>query len=181
MSGQALLDYSEAYPNGYQLVSNRDALGYQGDYKVTPHFAALFGFQFEDERGAEPPSDYYPASIRQNEIYIASVHGDYKNRFFYTLGGSVEHFSLVGTQDEPRVGLSGYVLKPRKGVFSGTRILFNFGDAIREPSLTDQFYSLYNFVLTAPTGGQSTIQEFNITPIAAPEARTYEGGVEQHF
>ena len=75
------------------------------------------------------------------------MHGDYKNRFFYTLGGSLEHYSLFGTQTEPRVGLSGYALKPRKGVFSGTRILFNFGDAVREPSLTDQFYSLYNFVL----------------------------------
>ena len=46
------------------------------------------------------------------------------------MGGSVEHFTIGGTQLEPRVGLSGYALKPRKGIFSGTRILFNFGDAI---------------------------------------------------
>ena len=148
---------------------------------MTPHFAALIGFSYEDERGAEPPSLSYPAVERKNEYYIASVHGDYKNRFFYTLGGSVEHFSLGGTQLEPRVGLSGYALKPRKGVFSGTRILFNFGDAVREPGLLDQFYSLYNFILKAKTGGLPTIQQFNITPIAPPEARTYEGGVEQAF
>jgi iron complex outermembrane receptor protein/vitamin B12 transporter len=184
VTGPVLLDYFddyEPYSNGYQLVSNRDEFAYQGDYKVTPHFAALFGFHYEDERGAEPPSDYYQPVERKNEYYLASAHGDYKNRFFYTLGGSVEHFSLGGTQLEPRIGLSGYALKPRKGAFSGTRILFNFGDAVREPSLTDQFYSLYNFVLTAPTGGPSTIQEFHITPIAPPEARTYEGGVEQTF
>ena len=184
VTGPVLLDYFddyEPYSNGYQLVSNRDEFAYQGDYKVTPHFAALFGFHYEDERGAEPPSDYYQPVKRKNEYYLASAHGDYKNRFFYTLGGSVEHFSLGGTQLEPRIGLSGYALKPRKGAFSGTRILFNFGDAVREPSLTDQFYSLYNFVLTAPTGGPSTIQEFHITPIAPPEARTYEGGVEQTF
>jgi vitamin B12 transporter len=182
VSGQAILDYPgtyNPYPQGYQLVSNRDALAYQGDYKVTPHFAALFGFNFEDERGAEPPSVTYPPVVRNNEDYLASVHGDYKNRFFYTLGGSLEHYSLFGTQTNPRVGLSGYALKPRKGIFSGTRILFNFGDAIREPALTDQFYSLYNFL--EKFGGQSTVQEFNITPIAAPEARTYEGGVEQTF
>ena len=184
VSGQAVLDYPgtyDPYPQGYQLVSNRDAFMYQGDYKVTPHFAALFGFSYEDERGAEPPSLTYAPVQRNNEYYLASVHGDYKNRIFYTLGGSVEHFTIGGTQLEPRVGLSGYALKPRKGVFSGTRILFNFGDAVREPSLTDQFYSLYNFILTAPTGGLSTIQEFHITPIAPPEARTYEGGVEQAF
>jgi hypothetical protein len=37
-------------------------------------------------------------------------------------------------------------------------VLFNFGDAVREPALTDQFYSLYNFLET--NGGQSTISGF---------------------
>ena len=32
VTGQALLDYSGTYPQGYQLVSNRDQLVYQGDY-----------------------------------------------------------------------------------------------------------------------------------------------------
>ena len=62
VSGQAILDYPgtyDPYPQGYQLVSNRDEFMYQGDYKVTPHFAALFGFNYEDERGAEPPSLTY--------------------------------------------------------------------------------------------------------------------------
>jgi len=46
VSGQAILDYPgtyNPYPQEHQLVSNRDALAYQGDYKVTPHFAALIG------------------------------------------------------------------------------------------------------------------------------------------
>ena len=58
-------------------------------------------------------------------------------------------------------------------------MLFNFGDAVREPSLTDQFYSLYTFL--QKNGGQTTIQQLNITPLAAPTTRTYEGGVEQAF
>jgi len=71
------------------------------------------------------------------------------------------------------------VLRPRTGIFSGTRVLFNFGDAVREPSLTDQFYSLYSFLQT--NGGQSTIQQLKISPLAAPSTRTYEGGMEQAF
>jgi len=43
----------------------------------------------------------------------------------------VEKYDLFGTQTSPRVGLSYYALRPRKGIFSGTRILFNFGDAVR--------------------------------------------------
>lgn len=182
-TGQALLDYSwddgSTYPNEAQLVSNRDALIYHGDVKITPHLGALIGFQYEDERGAEPGSSYYPPVERTNYDYIAAVHGDFKSRFYYTLGGSLERYSLFGTQTNPHAGVSWYVLRPRSGVFSGTRVLFNFGEGVREPSLPQQDESLYTFL--AANGGQSTIQQLHIEPLTAPEARTYEGGMEQSF
>ncbi len=179
VTGRALMDYAGTYPQGYQLVSNRDALVYQGDYTFTPHIVGLIGFQYEDERGAEPGSTYYTPVERTNYDYRAAVHGDFRNRFFYNLGGDLEHYSLFGTQTSPRAGFSVYALKPRKGIFSGTRVMFNFGDAVREPSLTDQFYSLYSFLES--NGGQSTIQQLHIGPLAAPATRTYDGGVEQSF
>jgi len=179
VSGPVLLDFAGTYPQENQLVSNRDALVYQGDYTVTPHLAAQIGFQFEDERGSEPGSFYYAPVERTNYDYRAAVHGDFKTRFFYTLGGDLERYSLFGTQTNPRAGVSFYAMKPRKGIFSGTRILFNYGDAVREPSLTDQFYSLYSFLQA--NGGQSTIQQLGIRPLSAPTARTYEGGIEQSF
>ena len=179
VSGQALMDYAGTYPQAYQLVSNRDALVYQGDYTFTPHIVGLIGFQYEDERGSEPGSSYYTPVERTNYDYRAAVHGDFRGRFFYTLGGDLEHYSLFGTEGTPQAGFSLYAMKPRSGVFSGTRVLFNFGDAVREPSLTDQFYSLYNFL--ASNGGQSTIQQLQVGPLAAPFTRTYEGGVEQSF
>ncbi|HEY1578195.1 MAG TPA: TonB-dependent receptor plug domain-containing protein [Terracidiphilus sp.] len=182
-NGPALLDFSwtngSYYPNEYQLVSNRDALIYQGDYTVTPHLAAQIGFQYENERGSEPGSAYYPPVERTNYDYRAAVHGDFKSRLFYTLGGDLEHYSVFGVQTTPRAAVSFYALRPRKGKLSGTRLLFNFGDAVREPSLTDQFYSLYNFLQS--NGGQTTIQQMHISPIGAPTARTYEGGIEQSF
>jgi vitamin B12 transporter len=179
VSGQALLDFAETYPEENQIVSNRDQISYQGDYRFTPHLIATAGFHYEDERGAAPGSTYLTPVERSNYDYLATVHGDFKSRFFYTLGGSLERYSLFGTQTSPRAGLSYYVLRPRNGIFSGTRVLFNFGDAVREPALTDQFYSLYNFLLT--NGGQSTIQQLGISPLQAPETRTYEGGFEQAF
>jgi vitamin B12 transporter len=177
VTGQAILDYAGTYPFGYQLVSNRDQLVYQGDYRVTPHLAALVGFHYEDERGVENIPSYftYEAKERTNYDYLAAVHGDYKNRFYYTLGGSLEHYSLFGTQTTPHAGLSYYALRPRKGIFSGTRILFNYGDGVREPKLTDQFGSLYQF-LAAPVA-----QQAGIGPLAAPTTRAYEGGLQQGF
>jgi iron complex outermembrane receptor protein/vitamin B12 transporter len=178
-TGPALLDFGGDYPQGYQLASNRDALVYQGDYTVTPHLVAQIGFQYENERGSEPGSTYYSPVERSNYDYRAAVHGDFKSRLFYTLGGDLEHYSLFGVQTTPRAALSFYAFKPRKGALSGTRLIFNFGDAVREPSLTDQFYSLYNFL--QQNGGQATIDQMHIAPITAPTARTYEGGIEQTF
>jgi len=179
VTGRALMDFAGTYPQGYQLVSNRDAMVYQGDYTVTPHLIAQIGFQYEDERGSEPGSAYYSPVERRNYDYRAAVHGDFKSRLFYTLGGDLEHYSLFGVQTTPRAGASFYAFRPKRGVLSGTRLMFNFGDAVREPSLTDQFYSLYNFL--EQNNGQSTIAQSNIHQIGAPTARTYEGGVEQSF
>ncbi|HKD60767.1 MAG TPA: TonB-dependent receptor plug domain-containing protein [Terracidiphilus sp.] len=176
-TGQAILDFSKS--SAYQLVSNRDAVVYQGDYTVTPHLLAQIGFQYEDERGSEPASSFYPPVERSNYDYRAAVHGDFKSRLFYTLGGDLEHYSLFGVQTTPRAALSLYAFRPRRGVLSGTRLIFNYGDAVREPSLTDQFYSLYSFLQR--NGGQTTIDQMHIAPITAPTARMYEGGVEQAF
>ncbi len=180
-SGRAQLDYPQTYPYQYQLVSNRDQVMYQGDYRFTPHLAALIGFHFEDERGVENVPSYatYETTERTNYDYLASVHGDFKNRFYYTLGGSLEHYSLFGTETTPRAGVSYYVLKPHDGVFSGTRLLFNYGDAVREPTLTDEFGSLYHFL--AENGQQPVAEQLHVGPLAAPTVRTYEGGFEQAF
>ena len=181
VSGRAILDYAQTYPYQYQLASNRDQLLYQGDFTFTQHLAGLIGFQYEDERGMEyvPSYSTLDTTERTNYDYVASVHGDFKGRFFYTLGGSLEHYSLFGTQTTPRAGVVLYALKPRSGVFSGTRILFNYGDAVREPKLTDEFGSLYHFLVT--NGYQSVANQLGIGPLAAPAVRTYEGGLAQGF
>lgn len=180
-SGQAILDYVQSYPYQYQLGSYRDQLRYQGDFTVTPHLAALIGFEYEDERGLEnvPTYSTFDTTERSNYNYIASVHGDFKRRFFYTLGGSLERYSLFSTQTTPRAGFSWYILRARPGAFSGTRILFDYGDAVREPKLTDEFGSLYHFL--AANGYQSTAAQLAIGPLSAPTVRTYEGGLEQGF
>jgi iron complex outermembrane receptor protein/vitamin B12 transporter len=180
-TGRAVQDYAQTYPYGYQLVSNRDQLVYQGDYRFTPHLTALIGFHYEDERGVENVPNYgtHESTERTNYDYLAAVHGDFKNRFYYTLGGSLQRYALFGTQTSPRAGLTYYALRPRKGIFSGTRVLFNYGDAVREPALTDQFGSLDHFLIS--NGYQSVATQLGISPLGAPTARTYEGGLVQNF
>jgi len=186
VTGQAILNYSTAnysvYPNRLDLVNNRDQLHYEGDFHFTPHLVGLIGFNYENERGIEREPAYFldDSGERTNYTYLAAVHGDFKNRLFYNLGGSLEHYQIIGTQTSPRAGIAYYLFKPRPGILNGTRITFNFADAVREPTLADQSGSLYTF-LQNQTDGQQTIDQLHIPQLAAPTARTWEGGVDQGF
>ncbi|WP_263358105.1 TonB-dependent receptor [Acidicapsa ligni] len=181
--GQAILDYSSGngsvYPNRLDLVTNRDEIQYEGDFHFTPHLVGLIGFHYENERGTEVEPVYFLNDVvqRNNYDYLAEIHGDFKSRFFYTVGGSLGKYQIIGTQTSPRAGFSYYVLKPRSGFFNGTRLSGNFADAVREPTLADQSGSLYTFLLA--NGGQQTINQLHISQLAAPTARTWEGGIEQ--
>ena len=72
---------------------------------------------------ASPPTSSTTQRNRTNYDYIFGVHGDFlKERIFYTLGGDVMHYQLIGNGITPHAGLSFYALRPRHGVFSGTRL-----------------------------------------------------------
>jgi len=184
-TGPALMNYSVAngsvYPNRLDLVNNRDQFLYQGDYRLTPHLILLAGFHYENERAAEREPVYAidDAINRTNYDYIFGAHGDFKNRLFYTLGAAIEHYQLIGKGISPHAGLSFYALRPRKGVFSGTRLYASFSQGIREPKLTDEIGSLYDVL--EQNGGQAMIQQLHISPIEGPTTRTWEGGGEQAF
>jgi iron complex outermembrane receptor protein/vitamin B12 transporter len=184
--GPALMNYStlnySKYPNRLDIINNRDQFLYQGDYRLTPHLILLAGFHLENERAAEREPVYLinEAKDRTNYDYIFGAHGDFKRRLFYTVGAAIEHYQLLGNGVSPHAGLSYYVLRPRKGIFSGTRLNASFSQGIREPKLTDEIGSLYG-VLERQQGGQATIQQMNISPIEGPTTRTWEGGGEQAF
>jgi iron complex outermembrane receptor protein/vitamin B12 transporter len=189
--GPALLDYSAAncanppyttcYPNRLDIVNERNQFVYQGDYQLTPHLQLSAGFHLEKEIGVErePAYSINEEVQRTNYDYIFGAHGDYKSRFFYSLGASFEHYQLIGNGTSPRFGFGYYVIKPRPGFWGGTRINFSFAQGIREPALSEQIGSLYNFL--QQNGGQSTITQLGISPIEASTARTWEGGVQQAF
>jgi iron complex outermembrane receptor protein/vitamin B12 transporter len=178
-SGQAIMNYAGIYPSTINLVNNRDNLYAQTDYNLTPHIGVVAGFRYEDERGAENEYvyDFAETLERANYDYMAAINGDFKQRVFYSLGGGIQKNQLYGTEGTPRIGLSYYPVRPGKGIFHGTKLNFNFAKGVKEPSIDDQFGSLYTFLLTY--GGQSTVSQFGIRPIGAELSRTYDGGVEQ--
>jgi len=112
-------------------------------------------------------------------FYTLAFNGDFKQRVFYSLGGGIQKNQLYGTEGTPRAGVSYYAIRPGKGKVHGTKLNFNFAKGVQEPTIDDQFGSLYSFLLV--NGGASTIQQFGISPIGAEQSRSYDGGIEQNM
>ncbi|MGB9031450.1 MAG: TonB-dependent receptor plug domain-containing protein, partial [Acidobacteriaceae bacterium] len=182
-TGQALMNYGPSfgavYPYSLALASNRDSLYAQTSYEHGPHLGLIAGARYENERGleGEPVYAYREGLERTNYDYQAQVGGEFKNRFFYTAAGGVEKNQLFGTVATPRGGGSWYVVRPGRGVIHGTRLNVNFAKGYQEPTLDQQFGSLYSFLQT--NGGQSAIAQYGIAPIGAELSRSYDGGIEQ--
>ncbi len=181
VTGQAQLNSGfGTYPNSSDSSSNRDQLYAQSSYRITPHLTALGNFYYEDERGSQnyPTYDISESTERPNYDYTVQFSGDFKNRVFYQLGGGIEKNHLYGVQGTPRASVAYYLQRPGSGVIHGTKLNFNYAKGVREPSLSEQFGSLYDVLLTQPGGPQAIVQD-NISQIGAERDRTYDGGVEQ--
>jgi len=179
-SGQAILDYGCYFTpcSSYSLVSNRDEVEYQSSYRFSPHMVALFGFDFQDERGLSATDYATNQASRRNYDYTLQFSGDIKNRLFYSLGGGVQKNEIFGVEGTPRVGLAYYLVRPGEGLFQGTKLVGNFSKGVQEPSLTAQTESLFETLAPLPNGPQ-LIQQFGIAPIGAEVSRSYDGGLEQ--
>jgi iron complex outermembrane receptor protein/vitamin B12 transporter len=181
-SGQAILSYPGTYPGSYAVLTNRDFMYAQSDYRVNRHLTVLGAFRYEDERGYTASTGNSTVSTeRGNYSYIMQIQGELWNRAYYTLGSSIENNAVYGVAGTPRASLAYYLIRPASAsVFSGTQLKFNFGKGVKEPSLTYEAESLYNLLKALPNG-QSLIQQYGVTPIAPELSRSYDGGVNQQL
>lgn len=184
-TGQALMNYSAAnyavYPNTVDNNNLRDNLYAETTYAASPVLNLTGSFRYEDERASEYSAAYYLHDTleRSNYDYNLAANGQFGHRLFYLANGTVEKNELYGTVGAPSLGLSYYLVKPRAGLFDGTRLVFNFAKGYQEPTMTDQLGSLYDFLWKH--GGQASIEKFGVRPMGAQKARTYDGGFEQIF
>ena len=181
VSGQAILDFAGTYPAETSSSTKRDSVYFQSDYNFNPHLTGLFGVRFEQERGFTLAFDTRNPADRNNYSYIAEVHGDFRNRAFLTLGGSMERNAVFGTAVIPR-GSVAYYLVPSKsaGTLSGTRLRASYGQGIKEPSIFETTSSLFD-LLSQPGGAPQLISQFHIGPIGAERSRSYDFGIDQFF
>ena len=177
VSGQAVYQYVETYPNSYPTSTDKDFVYVQSDYRFNPHLLGLLGFRYEDERGyAEAPT----SSIeRGNYSYTFELQGDIHNRFFYTMGGGIEDNGLFGLAGTPRLSLAWQAAQGHANrLFNGTKVRASFGEGIKDPSVSDQTTSLYALLQSLPSGN-SLISQYHLRSIGAQRSHSYDGGVDQ--
>jgi vitamin B12 transporter len=181
VSGQAIFQFVQPYPNQFTTSTDRDFVYAQTEYEVKPQLTALFGFRYEAERGSTQPNFGVPPAGRGNYSYTLQVSGSLAKRLYYTLGSGIEKNAVFGVAGTPRASLAYYLLRPDTSkVFSGTKLRANFGTGIKEPSISDAGTSLFSLLQTLGNGAQ-LISQFHVAPIGAEQSKTYDGGIEQSF
>lgn len=182
VNGQAFLSTTDCCPTLSLSNARRDFVYAQTDYRFNTHANFLLGYRYEAERGASASSSpgftFQDSVDRRNMSFILETHGDLRNRLFYSLGGAVEKNEIFGVEAVPRLSLAYYPIQSGSGLFRATKLNFNFGKGIKEPSIFDESSSLFALLSQQP-GGNDLIQKFGIRPIGAERSRSYDFGVEQ--
>jgi iron complex outermembrane receptor protein/vitamin B12 transporter len=166
VTGQGILQFG---PGAYSTsgLSDRDSIYAQTDYRFNSKLAALFGFRYEAEGGYTTYASSKSPTSRGNYSYMMQLNGGFRNRFYYTVGSGLENNAVFGFAATPRASLAYYLAKPNdSGLFSGTRVSFNFGKGVKEPSIYYETNSLYKFLETLPNGTE-LIQQYGIHPFKA--------------
>jgi iron complex outermembrane receptor protein/vitamin B12 transporter len=179
VTGQGILQYG---PGAYatSALSDRDSVYAQSDYRFNSALSALVGFRYDAEGGYTNDGFAKPTAQRNDYSYTMQLNGRLWNRLFYTAGAGLENNAVFGFAASPRASLAYYLAKPRdQGILSGTRLVFNFGKGIKEPSIYYETNSLYDLLQSIGATGQSIIAQNAIRPFRWELSRTYNGGVQQ--
>jgi iron complex outermembrane receptor protein/vitamin B12 transporter len=183
--GQAIYQYAGVYPQLSSYLTNTNTVYAQTDYRFNEKLTALFAFNYTNETGFTYNSfEGLSSTDRNNFSYLMEIQGGLWNRLFYTLGGGVEDNTVFGVAGTPRASLAYYLVRPgSSGIFSGTRLTFNFAKGIKEPSIYYQNNSLYALLsdTSVVPNGQQLIAQYHIHPFLAENSRTYDGGVQQQL
>lgn len=178
-TGRAILDFGGDYPQLFDARTTRQSVYAQSDYSINPELAASFGFRYENESGFTEFAGSKSPTDRNNFSYFLEGHGSLRRRAYATVGVGFEDNAVFGFSASPRVSLAYYVRQPSSDRFlTQTKLKFNFGKGIKEPSIFNEGSSLFNLLSRLPQG-PGLISKFGVSPIGPERSRSFDFGVEQ--
>jgi vitamin B12 transporter len=168
VTGQGILDFAGTYPQSFPDYEARRSAYAQSDYQFFGDWTGVVGFRYEHEDGE--------GLTRNNYSSFLEGHGSIRHRLFLTGGVGLEGNAVFGFAASPRVSVAYYLRSPSAATFFGdTKLKFNFGKGIKEPSITQQASALINILTPAQ------ITQFNVSPVGPERSKTFDGGVEQRL
>ncbi len=178
-NGQAILDFGGTYPQLFDSRTTIRSVYAQSDYAFRPNLGASFGFRYDKEDGFTESSGSKSPTDRDNFHYFLEAHGSLRHRAFATAGVGFDNNDVFGFAATPRVSVAYYLRRPSSNeLFGVTKLRFNFGKGIEEPSIFNEGSSLFRVLRTLPQG-QDLIRKFGISPIGAERSRSFDLGLEQ--
>ena len=179
VTGQAILDFGGTFPQISNSSTTRRSFYAQSDYEFRPNLSAIFGFRYENENGFANSQGSISPTNRNNLSFFAEGHWSLSHRFYSTAGVGLDDNAVFGFAATPRVSLAFYLRQPSAGTFfSDTKLTFNFGKGIKEPSIFDAGSSLFSVLSQLPQGS-ALISQFGISPVGPARSRTFDFGVTQ--
>jgi len=175
VSGRAILDFGGTFPQTFDEKTTRRSIYAQSDYQFSPKLMITGGFRYENENGYADS----PFAERNNFSYFLEGQGSLFERLYLTAGVGIEDNAVFGVAPTPRVSVAYYVRRPASDQTVGdTKLTFNFGKGIKEPSIFDAGSSLFS-VLSTLAQGPALISQFGISPIGPERSTSYDFGVSQ--
>ena len=168
VTGQAILDFGGVYPEIFPDYEARRSVYAETDYRFFNDWTGIAGFRYEHENGE--------GLTRNNYSSFLEGHGSVAHRLFLTAGLGLESNAVFGFAATPRVSAAYYIHKSSgNGFFGDSKLKFNFGKGIKEPSISQEASSLID--LLTP----EQIAQFNVSPVGPERSQTIDFGIEQRF
>lgn len=178
VTGQAILDYSGAYPQPYDAGTTRHGVYVQTTAHLSNGLDLSGGARLEHEDGSTVfAGGAASATTRTNGGAFAEARVTL-HRLFVNAGIAYDHNAVFKSAVTPRLSVAAYLRDPSSSeAFGDTKLTLNAGTGIKAPSISQELSSLYTLVQTS--GSQAVVP--GLAPIGPERNRSFDVGIEQGF
>lgn len=171
VSGRAILDFSDTYPSVFDSTATRRLFSGDTVFRVNSAFDVAGGVRVEHEHGA---SGLTSTTTRNNAGGFVEARGTVRGYLYVNGGLGIDHNEIFGSAWTPRVSVAAYLRQPSSTAgFGDTKLTFNAGKGIKEPSIGQELSSLYAVIPAA------TATTLGVQPVGPERSRSVDVGVEQ--
>ena len=171
VTGRAILDYGGTYPSVFDSSVTRRLLYGETGVRVTSAFDVAGGVRVENENGASGTAS---TTTRTNSGAFVEGRARALDHLYVNGGLGFDHNDIFGSAWTPRLSVAAYLRQPSPSEALGdTKLTFNAGKGIKEPSLGQQLSSLYGLVPSTKAAS------LGVQPIGPERSRGVDVGIEQ--